>query len=199
MRKIQERGDGEEESGSGEGGRLGKGPGAKHQPDWAGGCRRTERCWKVQEDRAVLEGAGGQSGALSHRGSSAPVTVLEGAGGQSGALSHRGSSAPVTVLEGAGGQSGAGGCRRTERGIITQREVSSGKPQHQGSRLHGAAPPHLLHEFNVNPTWQDAFWASGFLLVNRKHPPNYLSSLVPLSYQKFRGKHTTSAMYKSHF
>ena len=177
MRKIQERGDGEEESGSGEGGRLGKGPGAKHQPDWAGGCRRTERCWKVQEDRAVLEGAGGQSGALSHRGSSAPETVLEGAGGQSG----------------------AGGCRRTERGIITQREVSSGKPQHQGSRLHGAAPPHLLHEFNVNPTWQDAFWASGFLLVNRKHPPNYLSSLVPLSYQKFRGKHTTSAMYKSHF
>ena len=103
------------------------------------------------------------------------------------------------MLEGAGGQSGAGGCRRTERGIITQREVSSGKPQHQGSRLHGAAPPHLLHEFNVNPTWQDAFWASGFLLVNRKHPPNYLSSLVPLSYQKFRGKHTTSAMYKSHF
>ena len=30
------------------------------------------------------------------------------------------------VLEGAGGQSGAGGCRRTERGIITQRELSSG-------------------------------------------------------------------------
>ena len=30
------------------------------------------------------------------------------------------------MLEGAGGQSGAGGCRRTERGIITQRELSSG-------------------------------------------------------------------------
>ena len=52
----------------------------------------------------------------------------------------QGQSTSLTVLEGAGGQSGA---------LSTQREVSSGKPQHQGSRLHGAAPPHLLHEFRL--------------------------------------------------
>ena len=88
---------------------------------------------------------------------------------------------------------------RTSRSLLTEQGGQLGKPQHQGSGLHGAAPLHLLHESNANLTWQDAFWASGFLLVNWKHPQNYLSSLVPLSFQKFRGKHIMSAMYKSHF